>query len=88
MGIIVFHKLLVISEALWFWLMGRGRVQQRAMAEVAALPLSSGFKKILSNFNQNTDLMVFSPELLSPANIRNRGVSVKVVVVSHRSQLE
>ncbi len=38
MGIIVVHKLPVIPETLWFRLMGRGRVQQRAMAEVAALP--------------------------------------------------
>ncbi len=38
MGIIVVHKLPVIPETLWFRLMGRGKVQQQAMAEVAALP--------------------------------------------------
>ncbi len=37
-GIIIVHQLPVIPETLWFRLMGKGAVQQAAMAEVAALP--------------------------------------------------
>ena len=37
-GIIVVHKLPVTTETLLFRLMGKGKVQQAAMAEVAALP--------------------------------------------------
>jgi hypothetical protein len=37
-GIIIVHQLPVIPETLWFRLMGKGTVQQAAMAEVAALP--------------------------------------------------
>ena len=37
-GIIVVHQLPTIPETLWFRLMGKGRVQQTAMAEIAALP--------------------------------------------------
>jgi hypothetical protein len=38
MGIIVVHQLPKIPETLWFRLMGKGKVQQTAIAEVAALP--------------------------------------------------
>jgi Domain of unknown function (DUF4351) len=38
LGIIVVHQLSVVPETLWFRLMGRGKVQQRAMTEIAALP--------------------------------------------------
>ncbi len=37
-GIIVVHQLPTIPETLWFRLMGKGKVQQTAMAEIAALP--------------------------------------------------
>ena len=37
-GIIVVHQLPKTPETLWFRLMGKGKVQQNAIAEVAALP--------------------------------------------------
>ena len=39
-GIIVVHQLPNIPETLWFRLMGKGNVQQTAMAEIAALPIN------------------------------------------------
>jgi Domain of unknown function (DUF4351) len=39
-GIIVVHQLPKIPETVWFRLMGKGKVQQEAMLEVAALPES------------------------------------------------
>lgn len=40
-GIIVIHQLPQTPETLWFRLLGKGRVQERAIAEVAALPIDS-----------------------------------------------
>jgi hypothetical protein len=40
-GIIVIHQLPVIPETLWFRLLGKGKVQQQAIAEVAALSIDS-----------------------------------------------
>jgi Domain of unknown function (DUF4351) len=37
-GIVVIHQLPQTPETLWFRLLGKGRVQERAIAEVAALP--------------------------------------------------
>jgi Domain of unknown function (DUF4351) len=44
MGIIVVHQLPVTPETLWFRLMGKGKVQQTAIAEVAALPLDHPYR--------------------------------------------
>jgi Domain of unknown function (DUF4351) len=38
-GIILVHQLPVIPETRWFRLMGKGRVQRAAIAEIAALPV-------------------------------------------------
>ncbi|MCY7337786.1 MAG: DUF4351 domain-containing protein, partial [Chamaesiphon sp.] len=43
-GIIVVHQLPKIAETLWFRLMGKGNVQQNAVAEVAALPASHPYR--------------------------------------------
>ena len=43
-GIIVVHQLPKIPETLWFRLMGKGKVQQNAIAEVAALPTSHPYR--------------------------------------------
>ena len=43
-GIIVVHQLPNIPETLWFRLMGKGKVQQTAMAEVAALPMNHPYR--------------------------------------------
>jgi Domain of unknown function (DUF4351) len=40
-GIIVIHQLPTIPETLWFRLLGKGKVQQQAIAEVAALSIDS-----------------------------------------------
>ncbi len=48
-GIIVIHQLPVTAETLLFRLMGKGRVQQSAMAEVAALPVEHPYRKSLLN---------------------------------------
>jgi hypothetical protein len=37
-GILVVHQLPVTEETLWLRLMGKGKVQQAAISEVAALP--------------------------------------------------
>jgi hypothetical protein len=42
-GIIVIHQLSTISETLWFRLLGKGKVQQQAISEVAALPVDSPY---------------------------------------------
>jgi hypothetical protein len=39
-GIIVIHQLPQTPETLWFRLLGKGKVQERAIAEVAALPMN------------------------------------------------
>jgi Domain of unknown function (DUF4351) len=46
-GIIVVHQLPVTAETLLFRLMGKGRVQQTAMAEVAALPVEHPYRQSL-----------------------------------------
>ena len=43
-GIIVVHQLPTIPETLWFRLMGKGNVQQTAIAEVAALPINHPYR--------------------------------------------
>ncbi len=43
-GIIIVHQLPVAPETLWFRLMGKGKVQQVAIAEVAALPLDHPYR--------------------------------------------
>jgi hypothetical protein len=43
-GIIVIHQLPAIPATLWFRLLGKGKVQQQAIAEVAALPLDSPYR--------------------------------------------
>jgi hypothetical protein len=43
-GIIVVHQLPTIAETLWFRLMGKGKVQQTAMAEIAALPTNHPYR--------------------------------------------
>jgi Domain of unknown function (DUF4351) len=48
-GIIVVHQLPVTAETLLFRLMGKGRVQQAAMAEIAALPIEHPYRKSLLN---------------------------------------
>ena len=44
MGIIVIHQLPQIPATRWFRLMGKGNVQQRAVEELAALPLSDSYR--------------------------------------------
>ena len=44
-GIIVIHQLPVTPETLLFRLMGRDRVQQTAMEEIAALPMEDPYRK-------------------------------------------
>jgi hypothetical protein len=39
-GIVVIHQLPQTPESLWFRLLGKGKVQERAIAEVAALPIN------------------------------------------------
>jgi Domain of unknown function (DUF4351) len=48
-GIIVVHQLPVTAETLLFRLMGKGRVQQAAMAEVADLPVEHPYRNSLLN---------------------------------------
>ena len=43
-GIIVVHQLPTIPETLWFRLMGKGKVQQTAMSEIAALPINHPYR--------------------------------------------
>ena len=43
-GIIVVHQLPNIPETLWFRLMGKGKVQQTAMAEIATLPINHPYR--------------------------------------------
>ena len=42
-GIIVIHQLPAIPDTLWFRLLGKGKVQQQAISEVAALPADSPY---------------------------------------------
>jgi Domain of unknown function (DUF4351) len=43
-GIVVIHQLPQTPETLWFRLLGKGKVQERAIAEVAALPMNHPFR--------------------------------------------
>ena len=43
-GIIVIHQLPSIPDTLWFRLLGKGKVQQQAISEVAALPVDSPYR--------------------------------------------
>lgn len=43
-GIIVVHQLPAIPDTLWFRLLGKGKVQQQAISEVAALPADSPYR--------------------------------------------
>jgi hypothetical protein len=44
-GIIVIHQLPAIPQTLWFRLLGKGKVQQQAISEVAALPIDSPYRR-------------------------------------------
>jgi Domain of unknown function (DUF4351) len=79
-GIIIVHQLPATPETLWFRLMGKGKVQQIAIAEVAALPLDHPYRsnaldlllsyKVELEAKQNTEpeeqelIMQLSPLLL------------------------
>jgi hypothetical protein len=56
-GIIVVHQLPATTETLLFRLMGKSRVQQTAMAEIADLPIEHPYRKSLLN------LLVYRMEL-------------------------
>lgn len=43
-GIVVIHQLPQTPETLWFRLLGKGKVQERAIAEVAALPINHPYR--------------------------------------------
>jgi Domain of unknown function (DUF4351) len=43
-GIVVIHQLPQTPENLWFRLLGKGRVQERAIAEVAQLPMNHPYR--------------------------------------------
>jgi hypothetical protein len=43
-GIIVIHQLPSIPDTLWFRLLGKGKIQQQAISEVAALPIDSPYR--------------------------------------------
>jgi hypothetical protein len=57
----VVHKLPVILQTLWFRLMGRGEVQQRAMADVAALPDEHVYR--YNALRESTTSIVLFPSL-------------------------
>ncbi|MCY7407512.1 MAG: DUF4351 domain-containing protein [Alkalinema sp. CAN_BIN05] len=64
MGIIVVHQLPSTAETLWFRLMGKGKVQQTAMAEIAALPPDHPYR------NNALDLLLsYRVELEAKQNI-------------------
>ena len=43
-GIIVIHQLPATPATLWFRLLGKGKIQQQAISEVAALPVNSPYR--------------------------------------------
>jgi Domain of unknown function (DUF4351) len=43
-GMVVIHQLPQTPETLWFRLLGKGKVQERAIAEVAALPMNHPYR--------------------------------------------
>jgi hypothetical protein len=50
-GIIVVHQLPITPETVWFRILGRGKVQERAINEIAALSQNSAYRqKILELF--------------------------------------
>jgi hypothetical protein len=44
-GIVVIHQLPQTPETLWFRLLGKGKVQERAIEEVAALPMNHPYRE-------------------------------------------
>lgn len=63
-GIIVVHQLPTIAETLWFRLMGKGKVQQTAMAEITALPTNHPYRS-----NALDLLLSYKVELEAKQNI-------------------
>ena len=63
-GIIVVHQLPTIAETLWFRLMGKGKVQQTAMAEITALPTNHPYRS-----NALDPLLSYKVELEAKQNI-------------------
>ena len=61
-GVIVIHQLLETPETLWLRLLGKGRVQQQAIAEVLALPLGDERRmtalRVLSNWKIAIEMTV------------------------------
>jgi hypothetical protein len=50
-GIIVVHQLPITPETVWFRILGRGKVQERAIDEIAALSQNSAYRqKVLELF--------------------------------------
>ena len=59
-AIVVLHQLPAIPETLWLRILGRGKIQERAIDELEALPASNPIRSItlelLYNLQQNLDL--------------------------------
>ena len=65
-GIVVIHQLPQTLETLWFRLLGRDGVQQRAIAEVAALPKNHPFRQNALDWLGNLKVILDSRETLEP----------------------
>ena len=73
-AIVVIHQLAEVEETLWLRILGRGRVQERAIASLSAMPVDEPLRintlelvyQLQSNLtrNQSTDLEVEDRELI------------------------
>jgi hypothetical protein len=65
-GIIVLHQLPQTPATLWFRLLGKGRVQTRAIAEVAALPLVDPYRQNALDLLGNLKVILETKESIEP----------------------
>ena len=65
-GIIVLHQLPQTPATLWFRLLGKGKVQTTAIAEVAALPLADTYRQNALDLLGNLKVILETKESIEP----------------------
>lgn len=65
-GIIVLHQLPQTPATLWFRLLGKGKVQTTAIAEVAALPLADPYRQNALDLLGNLKVILETKESIEP----------------------
>jgi hypothetical protein len=71
-GMVVIHQLPEVEETLWLRMLGRGRVQERAISQLAVLPVNAMLLVRLSMLSVEENAVEQARELLTQTLLRSR----------------